>query len=197
MSVEIEAKMQVPSHEPLRARLVECGASRLGHWLETNLFFDSANRALVASDQGLRLRKNQDLASGSVQYILTYKGRRQRGPLKRREEIEVSVDQADSTVALLERLGYLRMMSFQKRRESWSLEKCRVELDEVPLLGLFVEIEGPDEAVISHVCQRLDLSGLPLLQSSYIALLQDLLQHQGSEQRDVVFPRGSAMQRDR
>ena len=59
--IEIEAKMSVPDLDVVRARLRELGATPLGSVLETNTFFDTEDRSLLAADEGLRLRKRVDV----------------------------------------------------------------------------------------------------------------------------------------
>jgi adenylate cyclase class 2 len=112
------------------------------------------------------------------------------GPLKSREEIEVEVSDPDAAASLVERLGYLRTLSFEKRRESWELEGCKVELDELPHLGKFVEIEGPDEASVMRVRERLGLASRPIVKSGYISLLMSHLQERGQTTREVRFGEG-------
>jgi len=102
---------------------------------------------------------------------LTFKGPRDPGPLKSREEIELEVADASAMLQLLERLGYRTILSYQKNRESWTLDDCRIELDEPPHIGLFVEIEGPDESAIRHVQRRLDLRDADLVRESYVRLV--------------------------
>lgn len=110
--------------------------------------------------------------SGQV-VTLTFKGPREPGPLKSREEIELEVADASAMLQLLERLGYQTILSYQKDRESWSLDDCRIELDEPPHIGLFVEIEGPHECAIRNAQQRLALAQDSLISSSYVRLLMD------------------------
>src|SRR5688572_16129526 len=130
MPVEIEAKMSVPDLSLVRARLKDLGAEPAGQNLETNTFFDTEDRSLLAADEGLRLRHNQNKESGADEHIITYKGPRQHGKLKSRDEVELTVANSQDASELLERLGFVRMLSFEKRRESWKLGGCKVELDE-------------------------------------------------------------------
>src|SRR4051812_31553318 len=88
MPVEIEIKLRVDHLAPVRDRLKSLGAKRVGEAMETNVFFDTAERALLGTDCGLRLRHARDLERKSESLILTYKGPRGEGAVKRREEIE-------------------------------------------------------------------------------------------------------------
>lgn len=192
MPLEIEAKMAVPSLEPVRARLVECGAARLGDFLEVNTFFDTEGRSLLAADEGLRLRLNRNAGTGEQENIITYKGPRQAGAVKSREEIELTVTEPENAAALFERLGYLRVLSFEKRRQSWKLADCKVELDELPHLGSFVEVEGPAEASVLQVRRVLGLDDHPIVKPSYIAMLVDYLKERGDSRRSVTFADAAA-----
>jgi adenylate cyclase class 2 len=187
MPVEIEAKMSVESFDPVREKLRELGARHAGEHFEVNTFFDTEDRSLLAADEGLRLRVERDNATGNERHVITWKGPRQLGPLKSREELETEVLGGDRAVQILERLGYLRTLSFEKRRESWELDGCKVELDEVPHLGRFVEVEGPDEKTVMHVRDRLGLSVRPIIKGSYITLLMSHLQERGQTTKAVTF----------
>lgn len=188
MAVEIEAKMSVPNLDVVRERLRQLGAEGGGRTNETNTFFDTEDRSLLAADEGLRLRRNRDEASGNDEHVITYKGPRQHGALKSREEVELTVGDYDDAVHLLERLGFVRMLSFEKRRESWKLGGCKVELDELPYLGTYVEVEGPNEATVLAVRDQLGLSDRPVVKTSYIAMLMGYLQERGIQsRRNITF----------
>jgi adenylate cyclase class 2 len=185
--VEIEAKMSVADLELVRVRLREAGAESVGGFIETNTFFDTEDRSLLAADEGLRLRRNVNIEHGNDEHIITYKGPRQHGLLKSRDEIEVSVANSEDAALLLERLGFLRMLSFEKRRESWKLGGCKVELDQVPYLGSYVEVEGPSDEAVLAVRAQLGLAERPIVRSSYIALLMGYLQERGQTRREITF----------
>ena len=188
MPVEIEAKMKVPDLAQVRSCLKEHDAESKSSVLETNTFFDTEDRSLLAKDQGLRLRHAKDLRTHAEISTITFKGPRQHGQLKSREERELGVSSVKEAMALLELLGFSRVLTFQKRRESWMLEGCHVELDELPYLGVFVEIEGPNEKSVLKVREILHLNDRPLLKASYIALLMTHLQEKGINDRVVTFP---------
>ena len=187
MAVEIEAKMSVDSFDAVRTKLREVGATPAGAHFEVNTFFDTAERGLVARGEGLRLRLNRDDATGRETHVVTFKGPRRPGALKSREEIEFDVSPGAAAAELLERLGYRRTLSFEKRRETWELGGCKVELDEVPHLGQFVEVEGPGEQIVLRVREQLGLSGRPIVKESYVALLTQHLATRGSAATSVTF----------
>ena len=187
MPVELEIKLKVEGLGEMREKLRALGADLKGSVLETNRFFDTSARTLYDAGKGLRLRTNSDMKPNQSCHIITFKGPRAPGPMKRREEIEVSVDDPDAATSILEALGYSITLSFEKRRETWQLGSCEVVLDELPLIGTFVEIEGPDEATIRHVQSQLDLGGRPTITRPYSGLLLDHLKAQGRSDRVIRF----------
>jgi adenylate cyclase class 2 len=100
----------------------------------------------------------------------------------------VTAGSFESASALIERLGFTRVLSFEKRRDTWKLDGCEVDLDELPMLGTYVEIEGPREEAVLKVREKLQLSDRPLVRASYISMLMTSLQEQGQPMNDVLFP---------
>jgi predicted adenylyl cyclase CyaB len=187
MSVEIEAKMKVESLDGVVARLEEQGGERVGDFEEVNAFFDTEDRSLLAADQGLRLRTAKNVESRTEKFVLTFKGPRLHGKLKSREERELDVGNAKDAERFLGALGYKKVLSFEKKRTKWKLAGCTIELDTLPHLGTYVEIEGPDEDVVLKVRERLGLGKAPIIKSSYIAMLMAYLQDQNRPDRSVTF----------
>lgn len=171
MNFEIEAKLRVDSHEPVRETLRALGAECLGRGLEENLIFDRPDGSLRRQGQGLRVRTVSPDDLSQQHATLTLKGPVMPGAFKSREELEVSMGDAGTGITILERLGFVCVLSYQKRRESWRLDDCRVELDEPPLIGRFVEIEGPNEAAIRAVQEKLHLGGARHVAASYVGML--------------------------
>ena len=187
MPIEIEAKMKVESFEGVLGALREKGGVELGSWVETDSFFDTRDRALLAADKGLRLRVAVDLKMKVATALLTHKGPVGHGALKKRQETQSGVADAESMARLLEQLGFVQWLKYQKRRESWKMGDCRVELDEIPHLGRFVEIEGPSEAAVMGVREKLGLAGLTLLKASYVAMLTAYLQERGESTTEILL----------
>lgn len=183
--LEIEAKFRVESHKLVRERLVAVGAERIGTVLESNEILDSADGSLRNRGCGVRVRATIDEQTGHRIATMTFKGPVRPGPFKSREEQEIAVSDADTAINILQGLGFVRMLWFQKRRESWRLDNCRVELDEPPHVGLFVEIEGPDEAAISAVANKLGLAGAVHEKASYVRMLLDYCSGNGISNRAV------------
>lgn len=170
MARELEAKIKVVSCEPVRAKLQTLGAGRIYKVLEQNSIFDTPDQQLFKRGCGLRVRTCA--GEGDVPpATLTYKGPQEASTLKSRDEIETHVSDSQATMAILHALGFQPVIAFEKRREEWQLDGLSIELDEVPRLGCFVEIEGPDENTVARMQDKLGLAGEPSIQDSYIALL--------------------------
>lgn len=185
MHVEIEAKLKVGSLDEVETRLATCGASPAGQVVQTDWYFDTGDRELTRGDKCLRLRSER---SGSGErLVLAYKGPKQKDDYKKREEAEVQVNDAAATEVLLTELGYHKELAFNKRRRLWHLLGCEVALDELPLLGVFVEIEGPDSDTISQVQAMLGLSDVPHTAIGYADLIERELSRQGSKRREVYL----------
>jgi adenylate cyclase class 2 len=195
MAVEIEAKMRVTSLLAVKDRLQAAGAKLVGEFLERNTFFDTEDRTLLAADEGLRLRLNHDLNTGTKVCIMTFKGPRQHGQLKSRQEIQTTVGSYAEACLIIERMGYTQILSFEKRRDTYTLRDCEVELDTLPRIGCFVEIEGPRDEAILEVREALKLSDRPLVRAGYVALLMNDLQEAGEVLREVLFPAGESTKR--
>ena len=169
--LETEAKFRVDSHGPVRERLRALGATFVSRVIETNYILDRPDGSLCRAARGLRVRTARDEAGSEKPATLTFKGPRRAGPLKSREELEVEISAADTTLTILNMLGFVEILTYEKLRESWSCGKCRVELDEPPHIGLFIEIEGPDVTAIRSLQSKLGLEGVRHTPLSYVGLL--------------------------
>lgn len=186
MPIELEIKLRVASHEPVQRRLIECGAARIGPAVETNWILDRADRTLRNQGCGLRVRL-AEAEDGTHTGTMTFKGPRASGPFKAREELEIKISDAAMCVEVLSLLGYSPVLKYQKRRESWQLGACRIELDEPARLGRFVEIEGPDQAAIIEAQRRLGLAEAPVEPASYVELVMALCKESGIDDRVLMF----------
>lgn len=175
MIIEVEAKLRLSDPDALHAKLAELHAVHDRDVLETNTYFDRPDGDLKSSDQGLRVRIEIDRATGKAETILTHKGPRAHGRLKSRSETEVGVSNAHAAAQMLSALGYEPVLTFEKQRTRYLLDGCRVEIDTLPHLGTFVEIEGNTDDDVLAVQAKLGLSDQPLIRASYIAMLTTYL----------------------
>jgi len=185
MCTEIEAKLKVDSLQEIVERLAELGAEFSEEQMQKDYYFDDANRTLTKADECLRLRRQ--LTGDDEKVFLTYKGAREKGKFKKRQEIEIEVVDFDSAQKLLSVLSYEKSLIFEKKRRVYKLDQCKVALDELPLLGFFLEIEGPDGEKIADVQKKLGLENLPHISESYATLMEEKLHQLGKVEREVFL----------
>lgn len=171
MPTELEAKIPVDAHDAIRDALKIAGATYVGRVLEINHLLDRDDCSLRDAGCGLRVRSIQVLDGDGPGATMTFKGPKQEGEFKKREEHETPVEKPAAALAILRGLGHTRELIFEKRRETWRIADCTIELDELPILGCFVEVEGPTGKAIQAVLTRLNLDAADSVTESYVALL--------------------------
>lgn len=167
--VEIEAKLRVDALKPIATRLRELGAVYVGEHIQQDDYFDDPKQALAGSDRCLRLRLES--CEDQQKRLVTYKGPKQGGHFKKRQELEFEVNQSEPVQMLFAALGYSPALEVHKTRQVWEWKSCQIGLDDLPKLGHFVEIEGPDEAIITEVQTALGLAQYPHITESYACLM--------------------------
>ena len=185
MPIEIEAKLKVDSLAKISRKLKDCGAEFLRSRLHTDTYFDDSKSTLRKSDIALRIRRQR--IGRKEQVVITFKGPRQKGHYKHRQEIQFKVSDARLAEQFLAALGYKGVLTFQKKRRVWRLGGCEAALDKLPFLGDFVEIEGPGEKKIAAVQKKLGLDDLPHIQESYAVLMSKKLKRRGRKHNKVYF----------
>jgi len=188
MGLERETKLKVESLDPVRRRIEELCGRLLGRGLETNWILDRPDGALQERGEGLRIRRfaREDGTSPST---ITFKGPTRAIEIKTREELETTLGDAATGLELLNRLGFPVVLCYEKRRESWQVNGCRVELDDVPVLGRFVEIEGPDDHSILAVKDQLGLKRFAPTMMSYVGMLMAHCESLGWKEFVITFDR--------
>ncbi|CAN5743380.1 hypothetical protein BH24ACI3_BH24ACI3_12750 [soil metagenome] len=136
MSIEIEKKYRLPSarRSEVEDTLKEFGAEYLGEDIEENTIFGGP--ALAEKGAILRIRRIGERT------ILTYKRRLAgEGGAKHQIEEETEVADAVSIRNIVEALGLVAGVVYEKRRNTWKFRNTEVVIDELPF-GLYMEIEG-------------------------------------------------------
>jgi len=183
MTIEIEIKLKVENHEPTVQKLKQFGAEFDGDFIQTDTYYDDAEDSLINSDRCLRIRKHKNHIGEAIE--LTYKGARENHRFKSRREIGIKVDKADELAEMFKHLGYKIRLTLEKKRSLWSFRNCKVALDELPMLGKFVEIEGPDDNTIEQVQKELGLEKLTHIPQSYAHLMEEAVKKAGLKTRSI------------
>lgn len=145
--IETEGKWLVQDLRAVEFKLSVLGAQCIQpRTYEHNLRFDTPDRLLSSQHKVLRLR--EDSAARC-----TFKSpQRVENGIRRNQEIEFTVNDAEQARHFLEALGYQVYFVYEKYRAVYAYGGCHIMLDELPY-GDFIEIEG------EHPRQVLELAG--------------------------------------
>jgi adenylate cyclase class 2 len=145
MQSEIEAKFLRVSHNQIRNKLKQLGATcKQPMYLMKRKTFDYPDLRFQSHDHSRRLRVRDEGDKIMVNF-------KTKNNSKYAKEIETTVGSFDTMCELFEAIG-LRAYSFQEsKRETWHYKDVEVVLDEWPWLDPYIEIEGPNEAAIKDV----------------------------------------------
>lgn len=152
METEIEAKFLAVTHDALRNKLKELGATCVQpmRQMRRKVFDFPDNHLNIDRNGWVRVRDEGD------KITLTYKQLDSR-TLHGTKEANVVVNDFDIACSFLEQIG-LEAKSYQEtKRESWDLDGAQIELDEWPWIKTYMEIEAKSEAVLRTVVDRLGL----------------------------------------
>ncbi|MGI8493763.1 MAG: class IV adenylate cyclase [Pyrinomonadaceae bacterium] len=136
MAIEIEKKYRL--NEDQRGRILknlkEENATFIRDDFEINEIYGGG--ILKEMKAVLRIRKTADKT------ILTFKKRiHNASDIKQQVEHETEVGDAEAMQAIVESLGFKKVVVYEKQRATWKFKNTEVVLDELPF-GLFMEIEG-------------------------------------------------------
>jgi adenylate cyclase class 2 len=180
--LETEVKFLVDDLEAVRRRLLALGATlQTPRLYERNVRFDNPWDGLRMQGKLLRLRQD-------ARARLTYKGEPQTAvdsEARVREELEVEVDDFQTTFSLLRKVGFEPRQLYEKYRETFHFGLVEVVLDELPF-GDFVELEG-DDAAIRAVATALELDWERRILANYLAIMASLQERFGLSFDDVTF----------
>jgi adenylate cyclase class 2 len=143
MGYEVELKYRGVDHDALARALAALGAESLGTVEEEDLYLNHPARDFARTNEAFRLRRVGD------DNRITYKGPKEAGPTKTREEIEIPFQPGDEgrehLARLLDRLSFRRVAVVRKRRTSFRMtfhdREATVTLDRAEGLGDFAEVE--------------------------------------------------------
>ncbi len=178
---EIELKLYVQDLPAIARRIEQAGGKLLQpRVLERNIRYDTPEGQLSARHIVLRLRQD-------TRARLTYKGpaSAQEGVLSRLE-LEVTLSDFATMDAILQRLGFVPSVRYEKYRTTYRLGDVVIMLDEMPF-GHFVEIEGASLERVQAAQHTLGLSERPRLPLSYMGLFEHVKTALGLQVHDLTF----------
>jgi len=213
MPYETEIKVAVPDLKALGRSLKRLGVKpknpKCPRVHEMNLLFDTPDGGLAKHGQLLRIRTETPAAGkrparGKIaRTLLTFKsppdhlaiGDFRAGGERRykvREEIEAILPDRASLQKIFEGLGLRGWFRYEKFRTTYVLPARQawakgllIEVDETPL-GVFMELEGPGEA-IDRAARELGFSRKDYILKNYLVLYLDECKRKGTEPAHMLF----------
>jgi len=144
--VETEAKYPVVSPADLRPRLEAAGLTMLRTSTQRDEYYDLPDGTLTLEDYAVRVRTVDERCWFAVKAPRLFQPT---AGSSSRYEFEVPVGEAGpARQALLDR-GLVLSWVLDKRRETWRGDRVTVEIDEVPVIGHFVEVEARMQVLLS------------------------------------------------
>jgi adenylate cyclase, class 2 len=184
---ELEVKFCLSRRKEMEEKLNSLGQMSALRVHEVNLRLDTADLSLLSTGRLLRLRQD-------ARARVTFKGAcSEEGGARLRQELEFTVSDFDTTLALFEALGYQVYLIYEKYRTTYQLGNVEVVLDEMPM-GDFLEIEGPDSESIRGAANLLELNWEVRILDSYTMLFEHLRKRLGFDFRDLSFENFKGME---
>ncbi len=185
---EIEVKLRFDSIEPLIKAGIVLELETPRHF-EDNWLLDTANKQLGEKLAILRVRQTSE--TGSLTYKEKAAPEQAASQFKKRLELETTLDDPKSALALFERLGFTPWFRYQKHRTVYRAELpsaawLHVMFDETPI-GNFIELEGEENAIAEAV-NLLGVRRENYVLESYLALQAAECARQNKPFSDMTFP---------
>ncbi len=178
---EIEVKFYVRDLKKIESRLRELKAQLIQPRVhELNYRYDLPDGSMRVNGQVLRLRCD-------VNTTLTYKGPSDLvDGIFSRTEFETTIGDFETAQHILEALGYVHILTYEKYRAIYVVNDCHVMLDELPY-GDFVEIECPNRLDIRKTARQLDLDFDTAVGAGYARIFENYNLKYGYTSSDLTF----------
>ena len=178
---EIEVKLYVRDLKKIELRLHDLKAQLIQPRVhEINFRYDLPDESLRAKGQVLRLRRDTNV-------ILTYKGPSNIiDGVFSRTELETTIGDLKIAQRILEALGYVQILSYEKYRVIYEINDCHIMLDELPY-GDFVEIEGSDASNIRKMTLIMGLNFEAAIGAGYARIFENYNSRHGFPPSDLTF----------
>lgn len=141
MPIEVEVKARIGDSDRIRERIVRREGPG-APFLRRDAYFVSPD-----GERRFRCRREDERCT------VTSKIRHLDDGVEQNDEVEFRVDDADAFGRFVAHLGYVPLVTKEKRGEVWRIAGDVVELSDVATLGVFVEIERilPDGATPAEI----------------------------------------------
>lgn len=167
MGMEVEVKFRLKEGV---AEKVEEIAEFIIEKEEIDLYFNHPCRDFKLSDEALRVRKDIEGIK------MTYKGPKVDSETKSREEVNLKIEDLETAVQLLKKLGFIPVREVRKKRKIFKFGNAIICLDSVEGLGNFIEIEIEggieDKNLLFRIAKKLGYSREESIRESYLEMLE-------------------------
>ena len=205
MGIETEVKIKIESADDFIGRVLSQGADRVSERsFEDNILFDFPDGRLRTAQCILRVR----FVDGRG--VLTYKGvPRAEGIFKSREELETAIEDPETAIEILGRIGMRQGFRYQKYRQEFVFGRdcCKtfrdfagglpaigsrekpggvlIAVDETPI-GNYAELEGEEEEIL-NLAGKLNIAESLFIRLSYHSLYLDYCRVRGITPQSMTF----------
>jgi adenylate cyclase class 2 len=179
MKTEIEAKFLTVDPDDIRDRLTKAGATlkqpmkMMRRVIFRSNGMDGKHAYLRVRDEGYRV-------------AMTYKQFDEMS-LTGAKEIEFTVSDYESAVALLKAIGLEAKSVQETKREIWYLGNAEVVIDEWPWIKPFIEIEAPSEELVKETAKTLGFAWDDAAFGDIMTAYRAEYPHLGDSPSDMVY----------
>ena len=181
MGIETEVKIKISNPEDFCRNLQRCDFRILAdRHFEDNYLLDFLDGRLHAGQCMVRIRE------ANSQAFLTYKGAsRPEGIFKVREELETGLENSETALHILERLGMIVWFRYQKYRREFEMDEVVVAVDETPI-GNYAEFEGSEPSILA-LTGKMGIDPSQFLRASYYSLYLEYCEGRGERPSFMLF----------
>lgn len=153
MIKELELKFLEIDKEAIVGKLISKGATLTVDSILKTVYFDTEDSQIFKKNELLRVRTFGDKVE-----LCRKVNMRIEDDCKVYDEVEVFVSDFDETVRFLESLGYKKVIEYEKKRTEYKLpDGSKFEIDEIPTVPVFLEIEAVSFERIKALIDEYDL----------------------------------------
>ncbi len=178
---ETEVKFFVRDLKKIELRLLEMKAQLIQPRVhEINFRYDLPDGSMRTNGRVLRLRQD-------INATMTYKGPSDLvDGVFSRVELETEIGDFQTACKILDALGYVKILTYEKFRAVYEINGFHIMLDELPY-GDFVEIEGASGAGIREMSAQIGLNIEAAVGAGYARIFENYNIRQGHASSDLTF----------
>jgi adenylate cyclase class 2 len=153
-SLEIEVKVLGVDRASVVAAIERAGGRKEFAAFYRTFLYDFPDRRMLAQGGYVRIRNE-----GAKWVAVCKKRAREGGGAGAMEEVEVGLSDSESGAQFLEALGLRRFFCFEKKRTRYSCGCAVFDMDELPGLPSYLEIEAPSWEEVDAALGLLGIAG--------------------------------------